>query len=186
METAFTAFLQNSTNTKKILLHEGNPQPLAFNTNEQEIIRNEGDRGFAHFLAKRSNIENLNADINRNIAVKMLLEEYSLEAVHAWARDRFTLMWKRFAPNKRPHTSCNDYINYHLGQWFKDIDLTHLQDIAISFCKIAEINSTYLAIRQKYTFGVIQNYWDNGYDIFIIFGNAHAKAHKQNIKTLLK
>lgn len=185
LENAFKEFAKKST-LKKVVLIEGTPLPFDYFVSKEDIICNEGDRGFAHFLGKQNNIEVIDADMQKNMAVKLLLEEYSLDTVYAWAKNKIILMWERFGTNNRPFPTCEEYVHYHLSQWFKGINLTSLQTISTCFSQTDKVNSTFLKLRQKYTFEVIQNYWNQGYDIFIVYGNAHARAHKNNIKTLLK
>lgn len=184
MKAALATFVQYSPNTKVILI-EGNSLQPSKTTSEEQAIRQGGDRSFAHLLGTQEDITIVNADLDKQTQTKRLLEEHSLEVVHAWSKRILIRMWNRFTTQDKP-SSLDSYVTSHLQTWFTGIDLTNLKNTPISNAQMDALNVAIMTMRQDYTFDVIQDYWNQGYDIFIVYGAAHARAHEQKIRALLK
>lgn len=184
IKESFIEFTKRTTN-EKIILIEGSSIELDKTTYEETAIRQGGDKLFAHLLGIKEDVMVADADIDKQTQTKQLLKTHSLEVVHAWSKKTLTKMWNRFTDQDKPG-SLENYVASHLQRWFKYIDITNLKKTPVSTAQIETLNATILAMRQEHTFDIIQDYWNQGYDIFIVYGAAHARAHEQKIKTLLK
>lgn len=183
IKKSFQSFMQQSTN-QKVILVEGTSNTLSPIDLEEEVIKKGADRDFASLLGLQQNIPAINADLNKQKQLHYLLRHYPLDDVYEWAKKLLTYMWKRFPKDNQP--TFDDYVTSHLHTWFTGIDLTSLKDSSKNITPFDTIQSTILKKRQEHTFKMIQKYWDQGYDIFIVYGDDHALAHEQKIKTLLK
>jgi hypothetical protein len=185
-----------------VILIEGESTPPEPNLCEQEIIREKGDRGFAHYLGLKHNVPVINADLDKEKQTRMLLKTYSQTWVHYWIFAFLTEMWNRF-PDK---PSFKTYVSYYLDKWSGDSSLTiddmkklHTKLFKTSFNKTDaaffsslttsheyngitnDISRSAIELRCQHTIQVIKKYWKEGKSIFIVYGATHAKKQKKTL-----
>lgn len=198
-------FVQNK-NTKKIVMCEGQVRTHVKDKTQDEAVLSDGDSGLACLLAYRAGYELISPEPDRREEIASLVKKFGSNKtfvyyfgrqMHQWAHGDFmnTPDWKSYATQWLER-------NRSLPFNIKDLDLELALNIfkevtgtAFSWSsprllyKISNpfdnpVSAESSELRNQNIYQEIENYWNNGYSIFVVFGSGHAIVQEPALDAL--
>lgn len=195
MKVCFQEFLENS-NTKKYVFVEGGVRPLRGSLNE--MIIQDGDPGFAQFCAAENHIPYSSPEIGITGEVNSLLGlGYTPKQIIAYYFARQLDQWAR--GDKKHSSDWRVYMTYCMNNYAKvhswgDEDLSLEGAIRIyeevyghklepenrdllnneSNPGLVPLVSASSQLRDRSLFTAIYEKWQDGSDVFVVYGSGHA------------
>lgn len=203
MRDLINDFLQ-SKNPKKIVMSEGQVCPVEKMTLDEAIL-NHGDPGFACWMALNQTIELISPEPDTNMEIKALIEEsgsektalyYYARQMHQWARSDYLVRpnWQEYAASFLKSYSTfflelsmtvenlSDIFKQETGEVFSWAKFDTIYKIS---CPHSEsVSSRCSGFRDEFIFGAVEKYWNDGYDIFIVYGSGHAIVQEPALRGL--
>ena len=199
-------FLQNK-NTKKVVMCEGQVRTRVKDKTPDEAVQSDGDSGLACWLAYSAGYELISPEPDRHKEVAILVEKFGSKKTFTYYFGRQLHQWAH-----GDYMNSPDWKNY-ASQWIernrnlpfniKDLDL----ELALSIFKeetgtvfswsssrlLYKISNPFdnpvsaesSEMRNENIYHEIENYWNAGYSIFVVFGSGHAIVQEPALDTLL-
>jgi tRNA-binding EMAP/Myf-like protein len=199
----FKGFLK-SENSKKIVMSEGQVRPVEKMTLDEAILYH-GDPGFTCWNALNQNIKLISPEPDTEKEISILTEEFGSEKtalyyfarqMHQWARSDFKVRpnWQEYAESFLKSYSIffpditmtvqnlSDFFRQETGKVFSWTEIDILYKIS---CPVPEsVASRCSGFRDEFIFRTIEKYWNEGYDIFIVYGSGHAIVQEPALRGL--
>lgn len=193
-------------NDKKILVYERQDFDIKDETRDTALAKY-SESGLAVWLAKQTGIPSTSGEPSIISEIEHLKQKYSLEEIVTYYFGRQMLQWltqdfeanpdwRKYATNtleKYDSLDCWEGKNITLDNalaWFstttgKDFDSQDRQTLySLSDPSQSEVSSASGMFRDAYLFQQIQEKWQTGYDVFVIYGSGHAIVLEPALKDL--
>lgn len=211
LQEEWKRFLEITGDRKKIVFIEGGRKITGIYKDEKEAITDGGEAGLVHYLAYNASIPVESPDAPKNYLFNELAKEFSREYIvylraadltYQWnripnqpdfnlylgkflERDRKALDWPDFdfsiehirAIHKKIFDTEFDERN---KEFFYKITNPHLKNSIIN-----KISQAETILRDVYVVEQVKRYWDQGFNIFIVFGSGHAIIQEPALRILL-
>ena len=201
-------FLNETKKQNCIVFVEGGKRPIA--ENEKAAIENSGEAGFITFLAVENHTETLTPEPDQKWEREELLKKFSKEEVEYYYFARTVDQWHR--RNQKPDFEI--YIqpflerDQRISQWlnfdfsldkmrlihkslfrtdFNKLDNQFFAKIVNPMLTVSIINNVAKnsgKLREIEILREVERFWNNGKNIFIVYGQTHAVIQEPVIKTL--
>ncbi len=212
LKKAWENFLEKSRDRKRIVFVEGSLRESKA-TEEQSILEAGGEGGLISFLAHQRGVDLYCPEPTSMDEVAELLKQFSKEQIAYYYFARVVNQWHRTFKAGVPFLK---YIEGHLRQDAKelqwadfDFSLDHMKKIHRQIFEkdfdemdaelfydssnptrrsnpISEVARASSDIRNGHILDKIEEYWNEGYSIFIVYGSGHAVVHEPALRTLTK
>ncbi len=203
-------FLKKTKKKNCLVLTEGGKRIISDNL--EQDIREGGEGDFITHLAKEAGIDTESPEISWGDSIRQLSKQFPREEVYYMHFILVVLKWHKLKP--RPEFA--EYISHYLDQdketlsWKNfDFSLEHMKAIHKRLfrkklvvpdekffysivappeytCIINEISRAQDLIRDNYMVDEIVKYWNEGKNLFIVFGVGHAVVQEPALRKLLR
>jgi hypothetical protein len=208
LKEKFISFLKESKNPTVVV----ETQHGTILSNEDETIQKGGEQSFMAFLCKQNNIPFFCFEPNRGEEMNALLERFTKEQIEYYYFARTVAQWhrltekpeiysylNRFLERDKKETGWDDFdfsieslsnihkklfaddFNLQDRDFFQKIENPNREDNPLKEIVQASGN-----IRDDVVAKNIFSLWNNGQDVFVVYGNGHVKSHMDRIQFLLK
>ncbi len=196
-------FLRQTGIKNCIALNEGGERELA--DTEKESIKKGGEAGLLTWLAKKDHINIYSPEPNHNFELEQLLKNFSKDEViyyyfarlvdqwHRIGKPDFTNYLEGYLKRLELETNWTDY-EFSIKNMIKIHDKTHdhkfnkddqtcvHNDANPIYSKVASACSH---IRDTFIVSEIKRLWEEGKNIFIVYGSGHFIVQRPALETLL-
>lgn len=203
-------FVEKADPQKSIVLVEGGKRPL--DNSEKSAIINNSEAGFITYLASKNSIETHSPEPSDELLFNELLENFSKNEIIYHEFAKMTYQWNMFT-NDKPN--YYDYINNalinikNICKWTDfDFSLKNLVNIhenifknnlnendykffyditdpTIELSVINKVSRISSVLRDRHILNSIENYWNMGKNLFIVYGYTHSIMHEPAINKLV-
>jgi hypothetical protein len=200
-------FLNGRPKDKTILFLEGQTPRILPETLDESITKF-GESGAAAFLAKQNEIPYFRPEPSLEYEVLELLKKFTKEEIFYYYIARIISQYHRLSVREDFTKYITPYIeryqknltwegfdfsfdnlkNIHRSIFGKDFDLDDVNFFAIisnptgTSTKINQVAANCTIIRNYFILGKIKEYWEKGFNIFIVYGSGHAVAQEPVIR----
>lgn len=194
-------FLSEPNLINSIVLIEGGERPRSKTI--KKAITSNGEAGYMTYLGWKAGIKTISPEPNESVEIKKLRKKFSQDEIMYYYFARMAAQWQRSdrsfdfdsyvsLQRYRPITGWQDYnfsherfIQMHNEQNNHTFDREHCSECLIGYNSsswvVADGSSK---IRDSYIFKQIKKFWDEGKNLFIIFGTWHTRNLKNRLKKL--
>ncbi|OHA79923.1 MAG: hypothetical protein A2747_01745 [Candidatus Yonathbacteria bacterium RIFCSPHIGHO2_01_FULL_44_41] len=210
LQNDWNEFLQKTSGTKSIVVFECNVNI----TNEimlKEAIEKYGESGAIVFWAEQAHIASVRPEPTIKDEAKVLLEDFSRDEIFYFYIIRGIVSWQRATVRKE----FDEFIKLNIKRYedvlgwsdfdfsFETVKKVHQQIFGREFnlddkdflikipnptcdeSRINEVARKSSMIRNIAILDCIENYWQEGYNIFVVYGASHAVMQEPVIKSLV-
>ncbi|OHA92681.1 MAG: hypothetical protein A2W51_02025 [Candidatus Zambryskibacteria bacterium RIFCSPHIGHO2_02_39_10] len=202
-------FINETKNSKSVVILETSQIPEQETTIEKAIIKY-GESGAGAYLAYINNLPLILGEPENSQVIDYLLNDYSKAEVLFWYQCQAIKFWQK---NKKGR-SIDEFLLNQTGRYRKLLNWSDLvisfDLINEIYCKlfnkkldindenifseltsptviksrINELSRSQSQFRNEYILGQVEKCWNDGYNIFIIYGAGHAVMQELAIKSL--
>ena len=204
-------FLNKAQNKKSIVIYEGNVNENSLPSLEK-AIEQFGESGAIVYLARQANVPYFRPEPTIGGESKELLEEYSKEevaylymmrAIASWLRNSATEDFdeyvKRIVERNIKELGWPDFnfsfestvVSTHKKIFDREFDIEDKNFIMrvanpmYNLSNINEIARTSSQIRNITILDCIRDYWEKGYNIFVVYGASHAVMQERALEDMI-
>ncbi len=210
LKSSLTKFLSKVNRDNAVIFVEGNADqlPRDFAQTEQEAITKAGEMGFIVFLARQYNVAVFSPEPPYSFELNQLLTQFSKEEIAYQRFARQAAQWHRFGNKKQ---DFDEYFQHFFNSsreklWknfdfsLENINIIHQQlfgkplekenrnwfenivDPVRAETIIGTLSRASSIIRDLYIIKTIQDYWNAGKSIFVVYGSTHAVMQEPALK----
>lgn len=197
-------FLRQTGGKNCIVLVEGGKRPVM--QSEKEAVENYGEAGFITYLAAKEGIERYSPEPSMKFEVLEILQSFPRERVIYYYFARTVSQWHRLVKKEEPEEYIKPFIDrYKKIKGLEDFDFSidnfirihdathnHKFDLDNQKCFYEDSNpfksgvaEAVTKLRDVYIVGEIKRLWNQGKNIFIVYGASHAIRQEKALKNLL-
>lgn len=201
-------WLENKDKGNCVALHEGGtfdpPEVL------EDATYQDAERGFLAWKAEQENMEYTSPEPDYKQEMRHLLQQFSKEQIFHYYFVRSVVQWNRLDPRPDFHEyfefvsrmperyGVDDYdlsieklkdIHKEItGRKFDSKDTHFLHRLGSPYHDKAitnEVSARSMVFRDQYITEEIKKYWDNGKNIFAVYGHSHVVEQEKQLKKIL-
>ncbi len=197
-------FLVKTKKENCIVLTEGGDCPVE--ESEEVAIKRYGEPGLVTYLAAKESIKSLSPEPDEQYEIEELLKKFNLEEVMYSRFVRLVSQWHRMGKKPNFEKYLEGYLQYYRNKFGKIFDFSlenfiklhnklheHPFDLDNYECffhdenpGINPVSTLSSEIRNVHIVSEIIKLWDEGKNIFIVFGSGHAIVQEPALKHLIK
>lgn len=204
-----TSFLKNHSREKTVIFLEGQTPKILPETLDKTIAKF-GESGAVAFWSKQNDVTYIRPEPSLGYEVSELLKEFSREEIYYYYIARAIAQWHRLSLKGEFSKYIIPYTERYQKNlaWegfdfsFENIKKIHQKIFEKNFnsddanffkivsnptgtpTKINQVASSSSTIRNYYILDQIEDYWQKGFSIFIVYGSGHAIAQEPVIRSL--
>jgi hypothetical protein len=210
LEKSLTNFISDCSKEKTIILIEGQTSKILLET-FSENVEKFGESGAIAFWARQNGVPYFRPEPPLDHEITELLKDYTKEEIYYYYIARVIAQWHRLSIKEEiskyitPYIeryqktltwenfdfSLNNIKNIHQKIFGKEFDLNDANFFKIisnptgTSTTINKVAASCSTIRNYYILDKINDYWQKGLNIFIVYGSGHAVAQEPVIKSLV-
>lgn len=211
LRTFWNDFLIKTHKENSIVLIEGGKRPLA--PSGEQAIHHGAEPEYMTYLASVEGIEVFSPEPPESMRFAKFIEKFTKEEIAYYGFARMTYQWNGFHKdqpdfnvyiqdslnNDRENSGWSDFdfsldnmINVHEKMFHRKFDKTDKQffyDVinpTTTFSRINELSRFEdSGLRDTYILKEIEEYWNAGKNLFIVYGSSHAVMHEPALRKLI-
>ncbi len=208
LDKYWAGFLKGTRGRGRIALVEGGRRPLS--KSKSEAIRRDGEAGYLTYLAGKEGIEGCSPEPSITREIEELTRRFSVEEIAYYFFARLFAQWLRLPHGKPP---LEEYISSSRSlQNLKDNPVLEGFDFSLeNFERIHDsrqghgfdragcvlciadatdpsksaVSGASEAFRDQYIVSEIKRFWEEGKDIFVVYGWKHARDQEPFLRKML-
>lgn len=210
MRKFWKEFLQKTDHKKSVVFVEGGKRPVC--DSEDEAITKGAEAHFITYLAAKQNIDTFSPEPPEKFRLEELAKRFSKEEITYYDFARAALQWNRHHGNKpdfkeyvenflKRNQKNSGWIDFDFStnhmielekkmfnRDFNENDMQFYYDVSnptTTFCRINELSRFEdSSLRDGYILEQIEKYWNEGKNLFIVYGASHAVMHEPAVRHL--
>lgn len=203
-------FIKKTNKQESFVFVEGGERPV--NISEEEAIHNGAEANLITYLASQHSIKTYSPEPPDKLIFENLLSSFSKDEIIYHEFAKMTCQWNRYAGNKPDYSdytrnflknirASSGWIDFDFsfenimkihknifeinfnendGKFFYDITNPTIELSIIN--RVCRINSI---LRDQYILRSIEDYWNRGKNLFIVYGYTHSIMHEPALKKLI-